>query len=415
MKFLSILILAFSLVSFSSSTVSFSGNTGVVKMPEVLNVKSRRSMALTKNLQIMKSKIISSVMLFAGLNVFGQDLNNIQMHELSGEESRKIILMPDIPGYKTLKCDFHMHTIFSDGAVWPTFRVDEAWQEGLDVIAITDHIENNPSKMFVGGDDNSSYEIAKPYADKNNIILIKGAEITRGMPPGHFNALFIKNSNDLDTKDFMDAFEAAKKQGAFFIWNHPGWKAQQPDTCKWWDIHTELLQKGMLHAVEVFNEKEFYPITLDWCNDKKIAYTAASDIHGTIASTYNLDEFNRPMTLVFAKKRTEESVREALFAGRTVAWFGNFLAGSEELLSAIFKASVEAKFIEETKKVKIYEVKNLSDVAFQLVSADGTQLKIPANCETRVNIPLNNDLHFEVTNLLITATKNLNINFPTTK
>ncbi len=31
--------------------------------------------------------------------------------------------VPDIPGYKTLKADFHMHTVFSDGQVWPTMRL----------------------------------------------------------------------------------------------------------------------------------------------------------------------------------------------------------------------------------------------------------------------------------------------------
>ena len=33
---------------------------------------------------------------------------------------------PDIPGYKTLKCEFHQHTVFSDGSVWPEIRVAEA-------------------------------------------------------------------------------------------------------------------------------------------------------------------------------------------------------------------------------------------------------------------------------------------------
>jgi hypothetical protein len=44
--------------------------------------------------------------------------------------------IPDVKGYKTLKCDFHQHTVFSDGQVWPGVRVQEAWREGLDVIAI---------------------------------------------------------------------------------------------------------------------------------------------------------------------------------------------------------------------------------------------------------------------------------------
>ena len=28
-----------------------------------------------------------------------------------------------------------MHTVFSDGTVWPTVRVTEAWEEGLDAMA----------------------------------------------------------------------------------------------------------------------------------------------------------------------------------------------------------------------------------------------------------------------------------------
>ena len=46
---------------------------------------------------------------------------------------RRIISIPDIEGYMTLKCDFHMHTVFADAQVTPTGRVREAWQDGLDV------------------------------------------------------------------------------------------------------------------------------------------------------------------------------------------------------------------------------------------------------------------------------------------
>ena len=34
---------------------------------------------------------------------------------------KTIINIPDIPGHITLKCDFHTHTVFSDGNVWPTY------------------------------------------------------------------------------------------------------------------------------------------------------------------------------------------------------------------------------------------------------------------------------------------------------
>ena len=57
---------------------------------------------------------------------------------------RNEIHVPDPEGYRTLKCDFHIHTVFSDGLVWPTVRVDEAYREGLDAIALTEHLEYLP-------------------------------------------------------------------------------------------------------------------------------------------------------------------------------------------------------------------------------------------------------------------------------
>ena len=52
----------------------------------------------------------------------------------------RVIAFPDIPGYLTLKCDLHMHTVLSDGYVWPTIRVQEALKDGLDAISITEHL-----------------------------------------------------------------------------------------------------------------------------------------------------------------------------------------------------------------------------------------------------------------------------------
>ena len=356
----------------------------------------------------MKSILFIFLVIFCVTNVFAQNVNNIQMPELLNKNSRKTINIPDILGYQTLKCDFHMHTIFSDGVVWPTVRVDEAYNEGLDAIAITDHIERNPSKKYVGGDDNSSYEIALPRAQQKNIILIKAGEITRSMAPGHFNALFLKDTQALDVENWRDAFAEAKKQGAYFIWNHPGWKAQQPDTCMWWDEHSELLENGMLNAIEVFNEKEWYPIALDWCMDKNIAPHAASDIHGINSEMYNLKDYHRPMTLVLAKERSLESLREALFANRTVAYFGNILAGKEEYLKAIFEASVKIEFYQEHKKGKAYIIANTSDVPF-ILSSEEKLFTIPANGETIVTIPNDFDNVVEVKNLFTKGTENMKL------
>ena len=50
-------------------------------------------------------------------------------HEL-GIGSRKILSIPNIDGYLTLKGDFHMHTSLDDGDVSPKSRVREAWYDG---------------------------------------------------------------------------------------------------------------------------------------------------------------------------------------------------------------------------------------------------------------------------------------------
>ena len=358
-------------------------------------------------MKINHALFLTGIVIFA-IQTKAQNVNNIQLPELLNETARKTIQVPDILGYKTLKCDFHMHTVFSDGVVWPTVRVDEAYNEGLDVIAITDHIERNPGKRDVAGNDNSSYEIALPRAKQKNVMLIKAGEITRSMPPGHFNALFLEDTQALDVDNWQEAFAEAKKQGAYLIWNHPGWKAQQPDTCLWFNEHTELFNKGMLHAIAVFNEKEWYPVALDWCMEKELAPHAASDIHGVNSEVYNLEKYHRPMTLVFATEKTEEALREALFAKRTLAYFGNNLAGKEQFLNAFFEASVSVEFYDEMSRGKNYIIKNISDVPFFL-SAEKLNFTIPAQGETMVTIPNEMDANFRISNLFVKGTENLSV------
>lgn len=281
---------------------------------------------------------------------------------------RKIIRIPDIPGFTTMKCDLHMHTIFSDGDVWPTVRVQEAYYEGLDAIAITDHIENEPRKKFVGGDENSGYEIALPEAQKLNILLIKAGEITRSMPPGHINALFLTDVSKLDTENYMDAIKEAGNQGAFIFWNHPAWPTnKEKKNHGWWDVHEEMYKKGWLHGIEVFNMEESFPIAMDWCLEKELAFMSNSDVHMVSAYDFDYKKFPRPMTLVFAKKPGLDGIKEALFAKRTVAYFADQLAGPEKLLIELFNASLIVKkpFKVEGKKAS-FQLVNPTDISIIL-------------------------------------------------
>lgn len=289
---------------------------------------------------------------------------SLQFGIISGQ-SRKVINIPDILGYTTLKCDFHMHTVFSDGTVWPTVRVKEAWEEGLDAISITDHIEYLPHSKDIVADHNRSFEIAKPLALEMDIILVKGAEITRNMPPGHLNALFITNANLLERDDVGDVLKEARDQGAFIIWNHPGWKSQQPDTTVWWQEHTRLLKQGLLHGIEVFNGKSYCPEALDWANEKKLTMFGNTDVHGPIQMGGN----HRTMTLVFVKNRTQGGIKEALFSKRTVVYYGNTLIGESQYLEPLFFKSIDydKKLLHlKNKDNKLVKIKNNSDIDYEL-------------------------------------------------
>ena len=292
-------------------------------------------------------------------------------------QHRKNLRVPELPGFKTLKCDFHMHTVFSDGMVWPNIRVQEAWQEGLDSICITDHIEHQPHKKDLPTNHNRSYEIAKGPADQANVLLIRGSEVTRGTPPGHFNALFLEDSSKLVEEKGAAAdqlaLDAAASQKAFIFWNHPGWKAQQIEgSYEWIPFVEKLHQEGKLHGIEVINGFGFHRKALDWCLDRKLAVMGTSDIHNLTANDYDFaNGRTRSMTLVFAKDRTTTSIREALEAGRTVAWSSEYLAGSEELLSGLVKGAVTIGpvFHTDEKGVAFREISNDSSLTFTLLES----------------------------------------------
>ena len=329
---------------------------------------------------------------------------------------RHEINIPDVLDYKTLKCDFHMHTVFSDGEVWPTVRVDEAWREGLDAISITDHIEYQPHKEDVPTNHKRPYEIALPRAQEKNILLVKAAEITRDTPPGHFNALFLEDINPLDTEEFIDAVKAANDQGSFVFWNHPGWK---PEAKGWFDIHTELYENKWLHGIEVVNGGSYYPEAHEWCLEKNLTMMGNSDIHQPITRSETTPENHRPMTLVFAKEKSIKALKEALVAGRTAVWFKNQLIGRQKYLDAIFKTAIQIDKPYRTQGSTIwFEITNDSDIDVQMQRAGQhgpEELTLPANATTMVKTKIDSKagrakLTYRVTNFLVAPDKGLPVN-----
>jgi len=283
-------------------------------------------------------------------------------------QTRQQIHVGGVPGYQTLKCDFHMHTVFSDGSVWPTVRVEEAWRDGLDAIAITDHIEYQPHKDDIPTKHNRPFEIAAGRARELGLLFLRGAEITRETPPGHFNGIFLKDVEPLNVKDFFEVFQRANEQEAFVFWNHPGW--QGPERGRWGDAQTKLLEKGWMHGIEICNGETYYADAHQWAVQKNLTIVGNSDSHGPIANCGWTAENHRTITLVFAKAKTLDALHEALRAGRTAVWCKNQLYGRESFLSAIFKRSVRVgPPHHRTNDALFVEIRNGSDISIALEKA----------------------------------------------
>jgi hypothetical protein len=326
----------------------------------------------------------------AGAQQFHQDVVNAEMLHPSEHRAnvRREIFIPQVNGFNVYKADLHTHSVYSDGQVLPKFRVQEAWLDGIDIMAVTEHVEYRPVEAdmalyleqyidkkhekeidkFKKGkrpdkdgkmvDMNTSVNKARAAAKGYGITIIPGVEISRNaVKEGHFNALFTTDNNLVYDKDAYKSIKNAKAQGALIQHNHPGWRRTE---IGYNEFQKKIYGEGLVDGVEVVNSAEIYPGITDRCNNDGLYITANSDIHASTASTYRVQGEDRPMTLVFAKDKSLGSVREALDARRTLAYAYGNVWGADQLLKDMFLACVKYEKVSGRK----YQFTNVSSVPF---------------------------------------------------
>ena len=358
--------------------------------------------------------------------IYRQDKTNpdIYRHVKAPQMQRKEFHLPDVNGFHVYKADLHLHTMFSDGNVTPEFRVQEAWYDGLDVIAITDHVEGRKwegkmlkflkgylpkgtvpvndrvsrqpaDKRGIQADLNVSYQSAAAVADESGMTVIPGAEITREpVAIGHFNALFIKDANKIYDADPAVAIENARQQGALIQHNHPGWRRT---SVKMTEFETQVYEKGYINGIEVMNGSQFYPSVLQRAQERRLYVAANTDMHLTTQLYYQGEQRN--MTLIFAKDKSLKSLKEALKERRTLAYSYGTVAGDEQLVKDFFLACIHAEVIktDANGKHKVMLTNN-SSVDFHL-NFNGNSVCLDA-CSSRV-VSAGKSLSFIVDNLWI--------------
>ena len=373
---------------------------------------------------------------------------------------------PDTKEYLTISTDLHTHSVFSDGHVWPNIRVAEARKDNIDVLAITEHLEYQPHIMHIPHENrNSAYIEAKRSASGTDLIVINGSEITREMPPGHINAIFVKDANKLykfdqkllpEAKELiqeraqgaelpeeqmqvienyalgnlyppLEALKEAKNQGAFVFWNHPMWGSQASDGIARLDeMHKEFITKDLLHGIEIVNTGTYSEEAFNIALENNLALIGTSDVHDLIEWDYDAhNNEHRPVTLVFAKERNEASIKEALFDRRTVVVFKDRLIGKSEHLLPLLESIISISSNGYRKGTQILKIEILNNSSANMVLenlsefnfADSDDLiSIPKNGKVTLQVKtlevLNNlDLKFRILNALTAPKQNPEIEF----
>lgn len=311
---------------------------------------------------------------------------------------RTEIVLPQVGGYNIYKADFHVHTIYSDGEVTPRERMREAWYDGLDVIAITDHLEirtyekfmlkalspySKDGKPFVYANAgagnrtdkdapmlsnlNAAYDEARMIIAKEEIpvLVIRGTEIWREpSTTGEYNAIFLKDINAICHKDLFECFRRVREQGGIIIHNHPGWSR---DTMEKSEDQIRAYGEGWVDGVEVANGTAFYPQMIDRCVDEKLFISANTDVHRPSSQVWSRDcGIFRTMTFVLADECTEEAIKDALLQRRTIGYSANNLIGEEAWLKEFLNQAVDCRLIAVNAKkgYRSYQFTNTCSIPF---------------------------------------------------
>lgn len=380
----------------------------------------------------MKRILIAAVALLGAVNAsaqfYYQDAVNVDMlrHSRQTGAERVEIILPQVNGYNVYKADLHLHTIYSDGDVTPEYRVREAWYDGLDVVASTEHVEyrRHEGKMISflkgyvpEGTEAINYSITGKPADKRGIqsdlnhsvrlyeqtavtygiTVIPGAEITRDPKTiGHYNALFTKDNNTIYDADPAQSMRNARAQGAIIMQNHPGWRRTDLSML---DFETKVYSEGLISGIEIMNGSEFYPKAIDRALKGGFFMAANTDAHNSTFETYRLNGTFRNMTLIMAKDKSLDSLKEALLARRTLAYSFGSLAGEEQLLKDFFKASTALSVLHtDAKGNSTVLLTNMTSFPY-LLDFGGNPVILNPFCSIRQAVGKGADLKFTVNNM----------------
>ncbi|MBQ8533343.1 MAG: PHP domain-containing protein [Clostridia bacterium] len=259
-----------------------------------------------------------------------------------GNKVRVFAAEADLYERLVLKADFHCHTTGSDGHDAPEQTVGNMRSCGIDVFAVTDHRDMQPS-----------IDMQRDFSEFSDVINIINAEEVH-VPDDYVHMISLGgksvvqeycNNTERCNEEIQNIFDSlelpegiSKRDFAYRVWaadksrelgglpllTHPFWLwadvfFQNPKTVE------ELIKQGVYNCFEILNGVSDYHTNLSQiaffhemrAKGYNISIVGSSDSHTT-----SFDDFRDNIycyTYVFSKGRDFESVKKAILDGWSVA------------------------------------------------------------------------------------------------
>ena len=220
-------------------------------------------------------------------------------------------LQPEMVNLRPLRCDFHIHTSYSDGTRTPAEMIVRGRELGLDALAITDHNYYQASLEAID------------FVKKSGlgITCFPGEEVTS--PTWH--VLSIGASSPIGYKDDQAGYTGMQKtlgmihqHGGKAFLAHPYWTSgrrfNQPT-----EEYEHLLSEGGIDGVELLGEVLWEDNLRSLVRYSELDSKAKLPILGN-SDTHSPDHtFGSYWTLVFARSNSQEDIMAAILDHHSVA------------------------------------------------------------------------------------------------
>jgi hypothetical protein len=215
-----------------------------------------------------------------------------------------------------LKCQFHAHSLCSDGELPPDSLADAYYHRGFDVLTISDHwvmtkVDGPDGLLVIPGAELGVDPVGGPMSPE--FLAIGIDEVTETPNGDPVNWYEFANSSFKTFATFDDGHAYVREQGGATILCHPSWSGLPQEA---------VFAAKALDGVEVWNasshrenDRGDSSYVWDLAFDAGIAFAPC----GTDDSHYPTFDVDDAWTMVRAPERTREAVVEALRAGHTYA------------------------------------------------------------------------------------------------